>query len=277
MSGGSSKLALSQDDLSKLLMAQAHIGTKNLNYQMKKYAFKRKADGTHIINLHKTWEKLVLAARLIVAIENPKDVCVISGATFGQRAVLKYSAHTGATSFAGRYTPGTFTNQIQKAFQEPRLLVVTDPIVDHQPVTEASYVNLPVIAFTNTDSPLQYVDVAIPCNNKSVHSVGLMWWLLSREVLRMRGTISRDDAWEIMPDLYFYRDPEEAQKEEQQQKLEQQAKEFETPAAAGTWDGAAAAAPAVAAVAEEWAAPAATSFGAPSEEWGASSSSWGDQ
>lgn len=39
--------------------------------------------------------------------------------------------------------------------------------------------------------------------------MGLMWWMLAREVLRMRGTISREHPWEVMPDLYFYRDPEE--------------------------------------------------------------------
>lgn len=44
---------------------------------------------------------------------------------------------------------------------------------------------------------------------KGHHSVGLMWWMLAREVLRMRGTISREHPWEVMPDLYFYRDPEE--------------------------------------------------------------------
>ncbi|KAB0345741.1 hypothetical protein FD754_022667 [Muntiacus muntjak] len=47
------------------------------------------------------------------------------------------------------------------------------------------------------------------------HSVGLMWWMLAREVLRMRSTISREHPWEVMPDLYFYRDPEEIEKEEQ--------------------------------------------------------------
>lgn len=36
-----------------------------------------------------------------------------------------------------------------------------------------------------------------------------MWWMLAREVLRLRGTISREHPWDVMVDLYFYRDPEE--------------------------------------------------------------------
>ncbi|XP_004343581.2 40S ribosomal protein SA [Capsaspora owczarzaki ATCC 30864] len=216
MSGGHAILAPTEDDIQKLLAANVHLGAKNVEQQMLSYVYKRRIDGIHLINLHKTWEKIVLAARIIVAVENPADVAVISARTYGQRAILKFAAHTGAQSIAGRFTPGTFTNQIQAAFKEPRVLIVTDPRADHQAIREAAYVNIPIIAFCDTDSPLRYVDVAIPCNNKAAQPTGLIWWLLAREVLRLRGTLSRTQAWNVMPDLYFYRDPEEAEKQEQE-------------------------------------------------------------
>lgn len=67
-----SALSQKESDIQLMLAASCHLGTRNCDYQMERYVYKRRLDGIYVINLGKTWEKLHLAARVIVGIENPQ-------------------------------------------------------------------------------------------------------------------------------------------------------------------------------------------------------------
>jgi small subunit ribosomal protein SAe len=99
-----------EQDIALMLAANVHVGTENCSNLMDPYIFKRNADGIHIINVAKSWEKLMVAARIIAAIPNPRDVLILSNREYAQRGVLKFATYAKANYLGGKWTPGTLTN-----------------------------------------------------------------------------------------------------------------------------------------------------------------------
>merc|ERR1711948_115598 len=204
-----------EKDLLRLIHSQCHLGNTNYHRSMERFVNHVTPEGVPVFKVEQTYNKILLAARLIAGQPNLEDVIVVSSRDLGQRAVIKFATYTGcsATSNA-RWTPGVLTNHMTKQYLEPRLMIVVDTYADRKAIIEASYMNIPVIALTNSDSNLQYVDVAIPCNNKSTQSISMIFWLLAREVRILNGQLRKDEEWDVMVDLFYYKTVEDQEKQQ---------------------------------------------------------------
>ena len=222
-----SELSSKDKDIQLLITAGCHLGSKRVTKQMKRYVYKCREDGVYIFNVEKIYEKIQVAARVIASIPESDTVISVSGRPAGQRAVYKFGQFTKSHAVAGRWTPGMLTNQITKKFIEPRLLIVTDPRQDYNALVESSYVNIPVIAICNTDNNLTYVDCAIPCNNRQKRSLAMIYWLLTKEVLKLKGEIQGDE-FNCLPGAFMYReDNETKEKAKTEEKTEESQPEAE--------------------------------------------------
>merc|ERR1711974_107504 len=219
---GAQELTTREKDILRLLHSESHLGNTNYHRSMERFVNHVTPEGVPVFKVEETLNKIRLAARLIAGQPNLEDVICVSSRDLGQRAVIKFATFTGcsATSNA-RWTPGVLTNHNTKQFKEPRLMVVVDTYADRKAIIEASYMNIPVIALVNSDSSLQYVDVAIPCNNKSTQSISMIFWLLAREVMVLNGQLRKDEEWDVKVDLFYYKTVDEQKEQEKQETVKQ--------------------------------------------------------
>jgi len=211
----STKIPATANDIKMMVLADTHLSARKCEPGMATYVYGKNDGGNCLMDLQKTWDKIVLAARILATVEDPSTIYCVGQRPYAQRAIIKFAKEIGATAAPGRFTPGQFTNQVTQQFVEPRILLVADPRTDSQAIKESSYVNIPTIAFCGSDSPLDYVDVCIPGNNRGKESLGLLYWMLAQQVKRIRGEIPYSHAWGTKVDLFIYRDPDEVDEKEE--------------------------------------------------------------
>jgi small subunit ribosomal protein S2 len=168
------------------LAAGVHIGTQQKTEDMKRFIYRVRADGLYVLDVKATDERIKMAAKFLSKFD-PSRILVVSARQYGQFPATMFAKVVGAKSLVGRFIPGTLTNPEYRDFVEPDVVVVTDPIGDSQAVKEAVDVGIPVIAMCDTNNMTMHIDIVIPTNNKGRKALALVYWLLAKEIAKLRG------------------------------------------------------------------------------------------
>ena len=182
-------------DEDTFLTCGVHIGTKQKSKDMEPYVYKVRDDGLRILNVNLTSEKITEASNFLKDYE-PKDVLVVSARQYGWKPAKKFADACGFTCIAGRFTPGRLTNPEMRFFIEPKIIVLTDPAADAQAFREAVNISIPVVAMCDSNNLTTDIDIVVPGNNKGRRSLALIYWLMAREILRIKGELPADGELE---------------------------------------------------------------------------------
>jgi small subunit ribosomal protein S2 len=167
----------------KILTTGIRVGTEVKTKFMIPYIIQSNPDGLYLFDLDITLSRIETAARFIKKFDI-KRVIVYSGRTYATTPIEKFCELTGAKKMLGRFMPGTLTNPSLPYYSEPHLIIISDPQVDAQAVTEATNAGIPVIGIANTDNVTSDLDLVIPANNRGRKALATVYWLLAREILQ---------------------------------------------------------------------------------------------
>ncbi|KUG19691.1 ssu ribosomal protein sae (s2p) [hydrocarbon metagenome] len=168
------------------LAAGVHIGTQQKSKEMKPFIYRVRGDGLYILDIRATDERIKVAARFLAQFD-PAKILVVTSRQYGQYPAQKFAETIGGMAVIGRFIPGMLTNQRLSKYIEPDVIVVTDPIGDSQAVTEAVQVGIPIVALCDTNNMTKYIDIVIPTNNKGRKALSMVYYLLTKEFLHLKG------------------------------------------------------------------------------------------
>ncbi|MDD2473271.1 MULTISPECIES: 30S ribosomal protein S2 [unclassified Methanoculleus] len=168
------------------LAAGVHIGTQQKSKDMMKFIYRVRGDGLYILDIQATDERIKTAAKFLSQYE-PAKILVVTSRQYGQYPAKKFADTIGGMAVIGRFIPGMLTNQRLNKYIEPDVIVVTDPIGDSQAINEAVQAGIPIVALCDTNNMTKYVDVVIPTNNKGRKALSMIYYLLTKEMLHLRG------------------------------------------------------------------------------------------
>ncbi|MAG91455.1 30S ribosomal protein S2 [Candidatus Woesearchaeota archaeon] len=174
------------------LKSGIHIGTKFRTRYMEQFIYKTRPDGLSVLNLQKIDERIKIAASFLAQYA-PEDILIISRRENGWKAVELFGKIAGVRTFAGRYPPGILTNPNLDEYTEAKIVLVIDAWPDRNAVLDSVKVGIPVIALCDTNNQTNFIDLVVPCNNKGKKSLGLLFYILTKEFMKLKGKLKEGE------------------------------------------------------------------------------------
>ncbi|GBF23767.1 30S ribosomal protein S2 [archaeon MnTg01] len=176
----------------KILSTGIRVGTAVKTKFMAPFITKASPEGLYLIDLDITVDRIQTAAKFLSRVKS-EDIIVCSGREYANTPIEKFCELTGTVKKLGRFMPGTLTNPSLPYYIEPKLVLISDPQVDVQAITEATNAGIPVIGIANTDNITSKVDLVIPANNRGRKALATTYWLLAREILILKGELKEGE------------------------------------------------------------------------------------
>jgi small subunit ribosomal protein S2 len=172
--------------LDDYIKTAAYLGTKVIVPTMRKYVYRRRLDGLAILNTNIVDKKLKDAIDFISQYK-PDEWTLVCKREAGWRPAKMFSELTGVRLFTKKYPAGIITNPVLPNFFETKMMMVCDPWLDKNALSDARIVRIPVVGICDTNNHTTNIDAVIIANNKSNKSLGLIFWLLAREYMKAQG------------------------------------------------------------------------------------------
>ncbi|MFH1365248.1 MAG: hypothetical protein ABIH28_01540 [archaeon] len=172
--------------LEEYVKSGIYIGTRVVTPNMRPFVYRRRADGLAIFNTDLIDEKIKEGAEFLSKFV-PEQIILVCKRQAGWKSAEMFSKITGIRIFTKKYPAGILTNTTLPDFFENELTIIADAWLDKNALRDTLNAKKKVLMFCDTNNYSRGADQAIIGNNKSAKSLGVIFYLLTREYCKLRG------------------------------------------------------------------------------------------
>jgi len=173
------ELLIPSEDYKKYRMNKGEVFR---NKKLDRFLSWETPSGRNMFSIQAIDERIRVAAKFLCTKKN----VVLVGSELENAAAQEFGKATGATVIE-KYRSSLFSNPKNSKYTEPEVIFVTNADENRNVIDEANLNNIPVVAFCNTNSDTEGIDIIVPINTTNQKALEITLWLIANEIRKLRG------------------------------------------------------------------------------------------